>query len=99
MARQQTRAGGRDARRRVQCFTDRLLHARIGRETQIVVRTEIDSANCFEMAKLCPRFEIGKLGENALFHFHGGGFNEAAEVRAPAHGAWPRLLRGPDSLW
>jgi hypothetical protein len=53
----------------------------------------------FEMTKLRQGFEIGKLGEDALFHLHGGGFNEAAVVRDPALGAWLRRLRVPDSVW
>ena len=66
---QQARSRGRDSRRSIQRIVDCLFHSRIGGQTEIIVRPEIDAARSLQMAQLRPRFQIGKFRENALLHF------------------------------
>jgi len=59
---------------------------------QIVVGTEIDTVNCFEMDVAAPGILNPQLGEMRLFHLHGGGFNEAQWFETQRFGAWLRRL-------
>ena len=65
-----------------------MLDSWIGGKAEVVVRAEVDAAYGLQMTELGSRFEIGKLGENALVHLHGGVI--AGYEAAGLHGSRPR---------